>query len=88
MYDEDIGKPEKRRRGRAVDAIVRAVLTGIFILSMLLNVVFILVIVIMGSAMNVTKYDQQQTKGYKKVYLDDEPLSAKAAGDEIAVSMQ
>ncbi|HEB29935.1 MAG TPA: signal peptide peptidase SppA [Spirochaetes bacterium] len=85
MLDEDKRNPRNPRRGRAVDVIVRAVVTGIFILSVFMNIVFILVIVIMGSAMGPAKFDDLQKMGYRKVYLKDGPSDPKEADGELAV---
>jgi protease-4 len=85
MLDEKNRDPKNPRRGRAVDIIVRAVVTGIFIFSVAMNIVFIAVIAIMGSAMGAAKYDDLEKLGYKKVYLKEESFDSKGTDGELAV---
>ena len=85
MLDEDKRDNRKPGRRRAVDVIVRAVVTGIFIFSVVMNIVFILIIVIMGSAIGAAKHSDLEQLGYKKVYLKDEPFDIKETDGDLAV---
>lgn len=68
-----------------IDTIVRAVLTGIFVISLFLNIILIVVIVLMGVAAG-DRGRGYGVMGYRKVYTDSGYLFSKAQmSDEIAV---
>lgn len=73
------------RKKHTIDVIVRAVATGIFILSIFLNVAFIVVIVVLGSLLGATKYRDTLSTGYKKVYTEGGSFVSKVSRHEIAL---
>jgi protease-4 len=78
MADQD--KEPKRRPVLA--AIVRIVATGIFVLSLFLNVVFVIIIALMGAAGD----ERQLVTGYRKVYSEyNESLPRGKDEEQIAV---
>jgi hypothetical protein len=70
MDYRDKQKEEKEAPKRHFDTIVKAVATGIFILSIFLNLVFVVLIIILGSALGAAKYGEKEEVGYKKVYSE------------------
>jgi len=63
MFDLQNDGQKKRRSGKAFDIIIRAVATGIFILSLFLNVVFIVIIIVMSSAIGAAKLKDVEKPG-------------------------
>jgi len=83
LYYKDRIKEKKKRDHSLFDTIVKAVATGIFILSIVLNIVLIVVISLMGARLSHLKVKEHITPGYKKVYIDENFFGA---GDgELAV---
>jgi len=76
---------KKTRRRNWLDTIAKAVLAGIFAVSVLLNVVLIIIVVVM-SLITTEKDRELVQKGYKKIYADEKfPFSNPDSSDEIAV---
>jgi len=74
MYYRERLREKRRKEKRPFDTIVRAVATGIFIGSLLLNVVFIVTILLMGAASKMTGERGRRDTGYEKVYIDSGPV--------------
>ena len=75
-----------KARKRSFDTVVRAVATGIFVASLLLNVVVLVLIVGAGAALRMGKGSDRNRDGYSKVYLDDDSLRFREGrAHEIAV---
>jgi protease-4 len=85
MQDGDGFQKEPGHPRRSLDIIVRAVATGIFIFSIFLNVIFILLIIILGSALGSAKFKDRETYGYKKIYREDGFVPSRGATSELAV---
>ncbi|MBN2323295.1 MAG: signal peptide peptidase SppA [Spirochaetes bacterium] len=68
-YEKRRGENKKRRR--SLDAIVRAVATGVFVASLLVNVVVLVLILGAGAAFRMVKAGDGEYDGYGKVYLDE-----------------
>jgi len=85
MQEGDGFHREQKHPRRSLDVIVRAVATGIFILSIFLNVIFIFLIIILGSALGSTKFKDRETYGYKKVYRESRYADSRGTSDELAV---
>ncbi|MCK5569974.1 MAG: hypothetical protein KAJ15_09670, partial [Spirochaetes bacterium] len=85
MFDLQNNGQKKRRSGTAIDIIIRAVVTGIFILSLFLNVVFIVIIIVMSSAIGAAKSKDVEKPGYKKVYMDSDYGASRWGDNELAV---
>jgi protease-4 len=82
-YRERIQKKTKPQK-RSFDTIVKAVATGIFIVSLALNVVFFAVILGMGAAYRAAK--GRDSGSYQKVYVEDRSYGFKEGrADELAV---
>jgi len=64
-------KKRKSKKGQFFDMVVKAVATGIFILSIFLNLIFIIIIVVMGTRVSQLKGKDRLTSKYKKVYIDE-----------------
>jgi len=62
---------KNKKRNRSVDTVIRAVATGIFVASLLLNVVVFVLIIGAGAAFRMVKAGDGEHDGYSKVYLDD-----------------
>ncbi len=76
---------KKNRRKNWLDTVAKAVLAGIFAVSVLLNIVLIIVVVVM-SLITTQKDREFVQKGYKKIYADEKfPFSNPDSSDEIAV---
>jgi protease-4 len=84
MDYRDKQKEEKEAPKRHFDTIVKAVATGIFILSIFLNLVFVVLIIILGSALGAAKYGEKEEVGYKKVYSETW-YAEKGTRNELAV---
>jgi protease-4 len=85
MSNGDVDEERSERRKRAVDVIVRAVTTGIFILSIFLNVVFLIVIIVLVSLLGTAKYKDVAAAGYRKVYEDSGPFVSRGMKNELAI---
>ncbi len=86
MYYRDKLRQKKSRTRRSFDTIVKAVATGVFIVSLLLNLIFLVTIVIMAAVLGVSKDKARGFEGYEKVYIEGGSLSPREGkGNEIAV---
>jgi protease-4 len=85
MEDEHRRRMKEEVKRRSIDVIVRAVATGIFILSIFLNVIFLILIIFLSSLLGSEKYRDVAKIGYRKVYQEDGFPSSKAPRDEIAL---
>jgi len=85
MQEGDGFYKEPRHPRRSLDIIVRAVATGIFIFSIFLNVVFIFLIIILGSALGSAKFKDREAYGYKKVYREGGFVPSRGVKNELAV---
>jgi len=79
-------KNKKRRifQGAVAAAVVRAVLTGIFILSVFLNIIFLVLLIVMGVAVS-DRIGAGVSGGYRKVYTRRSAGIEGEKGSEIAV---
>jgi protease-4 len=85
MYYKQRRRENKRQR-RSLDTIVRAVATGVFVVSLLLNVVVFVLILGAGAAFRMVKAGDGEYDGYRKVYLDEGALRFREGREhEIAV---
>ncbi len=81
MQNED----KQNRRKNWLDTVAKAVLAGIFAVSVLLNIVLIIVVVVM-SLITAQKDREFAQRGYKKIYANEKfPFSNPDSSDEIAV---
>ena len=85
MFDLQNNGQKKMRSGTAIDIISRAVVTVIFILSLFLNVVFIVIIIVMSSTIGAAKLKDVEKPGYKKVYIDSDYEASRWGDNELAV---
>ena len=85
MYNSEKIRKENERPKRSFDTIIKAVATGIFILSIFLNIVFVVLIIILGSALGAVKYKDKEESGYRKVYTENGHLTSKGMMNEFAV---
>jgi protease-4 len=85
MLEADKTNREEKKQKRSFDTIVKAVATGVFILSLFLNLVFIVVIILIGSALGAAKYMDSDQDGYRKVYRDSDSILSKGTYNELAV---
>jgi len=76
---------QKKRERPALDAIVKAVATGIFVASLFFNLLFIIIIAVMASTIGAVQGPDAQKAGYRKVYIDSGGEQAKTASGEVAV---
>ncbi len=84
MYNDD-HEIKKTRRKNWLDTIAKAVLAGIFAISVLLNIILIIIVVVM-SLITAQKDREFVQKGYNKIYADEKfPFSNPDSSDEIAV---
>jgi protease-4 len=85
MQEGDGFQREPKHPRRSLDIIVRAVATGIFIFSIFLNIIFVILIIILGSALGSEKFKDRETYGYKKIYREGEFVPSRGATSELAV---
>ena len=65
-YEEE---KNERRKVRTFDTVVKAVATGIFIVSLFLNLLLFLIIIGMGASMRTSRDRLLGDSGYRKIYL-------------------
>jgi len=78
-------KNNQKREKRLFPAIVSAVATGVFLFSLVLNLILIVIVIFMGISLRSLKESSFQTAEYKKVYREKRSISALADRDELAV---
>ena len=85
MQEGDGFQREPTHPRRSLDIIVRAVATGIFIFSIFLNIIFVILIIILGSALGSEKFKDREAYGYKKIYREGGFVPSRGATSELAV---
>jgi protease-4 len=75
----------KYMKRRTVDVIVRAVATGVFILSLFFNLVFLVLIILIGSFAGSARHRDLAEGAYRKVYPAEGSSISKSPRDEIAL---
>jgi len=71
MYYRDRISQKRKKRKPINRTLLNAVVTGIFIGSIVLNIIFILIIVVLGSLVGkMGKPSDVTVKGYKKIYVE------------------
>lgn len=68
MYYREWIKRRKEKKPRSFEVFVRAVATGIFVVSLFLNLVFFVILIFIGIAVSSLKDKELMNTGYRKIY--------------------
>jgi len=78
-------KDNSKGERRVFPLIISAVATGVFLLSIILNLILIVIVIIMGTSLRSLKESSIQIRGYRKVYRESKNISHRDTKDELAV---